>query len=134
MSELDLVLDHVTLSVHDMSRAKRFYKFALLPLELEIVADFIDDQVPVCGFGKGRKGSFWLAQDGQQSPSFHIAFRAPDRNSVRDFYHAALQAGGRDNGAPGIREIYHPAYYAAFVLDLEGHNIEAVTFEPEGAA
>jgi catechol 2,3-dioxygenase-like lactoylglutathione lyase family enzyme len=87
--------------------------------------------VAYAGFGIGRKGQLWIAADGPQTPSAHICFRAPFRQAVRDFHAAGLANGGTDNGAPGIREIYHPDYYAAFVRDPEGHNIEAVTFEPE---
>ncbi len=131
--ELRLVLDHISLSVADITKAKAFYLKALEPLGMELVGEFGADGegVAYAGFGIGRKGSLWLAEKGQQSPSTHICFRATSRAQVRAFHEAALAAGGTDNGAPGIREIYHPEYYAAFVLDPEGHNIEAVTFEPE---
>ena len=135
MNELDLQIDHLSLSVADLAAAKSFYTKALAPLGLEIVAEFSDEtRVPVCGYGIGRKGSFWLAQDGRQTPSAHIAFRAKTRSAVRAFYTAAIDAGGKDNGPPGIREIYHPEYYAAFTIDPEGHNIEAVTFAPENTS
>ncbi len=129
--ELDLTIDHVTLSVADLARAKRFYTAALAPLGLDPVREVSADvtgTVAYAGFGIGRKGTFWLAEKGQQTPDTHICFRADNRAAVRAFHAAALAAGATDHGAPGIREIYHPDYYAAFVLDPEGHNIEAVTF------
>ncbi len=134
MNELDLHIDHFTLSVANLAESKDFYKQALAPLGLSVVAEFADETiVPVCGFGVGRKGAFWLAEDGQQSPQAHFCFRAKSRAAVRAFHEAAIAAGGTCNGPPGSREIYHPSYYAAFVLDLEGHNAEAVTFEPENS-
>ncbi len=131
--ELKLTLDHVTLSVEDLPRARDFYRRLLEPIGLEIVAEVPASvaDVPVVGFGIGRKGAFWLAESGRQTPAFHVCFRAPSRAAVRAFHEAGMAAGGSDHGAPGIREEYHPAYYAAFVLDPEGHNVEAVCFEPE---
>ncbi|MFP6663465.1 MAG: VOC family protein [Deltaproteobacteria bacterium] len=134
MSDLNLMIDHVSLSVEDLGRAKAFYAQALAPIGLETVGEVSAEQsgtVALVGFGIGRKGSFWVAQRGRQSPAAHICFRAPTRAAVRAFYAAALAAGGEDNGAPGIRLEYHPAYYAAFVLSPEAHNIEAVCFEDE---
>ncbi len=137
MNELDLTIDHVTLSVADLDRAKAFYLAALAPVGLELVADVAAGEygpVAFAGFGIGRKGSLWLSERGQQTPSTHICFRAPTRAAVEAFYTTALAAGGKDNGPPGIREVYHPEYYAAFVFDPEGHNIEAVTFAGPGDA
>ncbi len=131
--ELNLVLDHVTLSVADLARAKDFYAAVLPAMGLEIVAELPAEIAGVAcvGFGRGRKGSFWVAERGQQSPAFHVCFRAESRQAVRAFHAAGLAAGGQDHGPPGVREVYHPAYYAAFLLDPEGHNVEAVCFEPE---
>ena len=134
MDELGLLIDHVTLSVADLGRARDFYRRALAPLGIEVVGEMTAEQsgsVGFVGFGRGRKGSLWVAESGRQTPSTHVCFRAKDRDAVRAFHAAALAAGGEDNGAPGIRERYHPAYYAAFALDPEGHNIEAVCFEAE---
>lgn len=134
MSELGLTIDHVTLSVADIDRAKAFYTAALAPIDLQPIADITAEMsgtVAYCGFGRSRKGTLWLAEKGRQTPPTHIAFRAPSREAVRRFHHAALAAGGTDHGAPGIREEYHSEYFGAFVLDPEGHNIEAVCFEPE---
>ncbi|MEQ8306973.1 MAG: VOC family protein [Hoeflea sp.] len=133
-NDLTMMLDHVSLSVADMERAKRFYSAVLATLGMEMVGEVTAAQsgsVAYAGFGIGRKGQLWIAEDGPQTPSAHICFRAPSRQAVRDFHAAGLANGGTDNGAPGIREIYHPEYFAAFVRDPEGHNIEAVTFEPE---
>lgn len=132
--ELALMLDHVTLSVGDLAGAKAFYRSALAPLGLGVVGEVSVEQsggVASVGFGVGRKGHLWIVEKGRQPPEAHICFRAQRRADVRAFYDGALAAGGKDNGPPGIREIYHSAYYAAFVTDPEGHNIEAVCFEPE---
>ncbi|WP_394688658.1 VOC family protein [Hoeflea sp.] len=133
-TELNMMIDHVSLSVADMGRAKGFYTAIFATLGMELVADVTAQQsgsVAYAGFGIGRKGQLWIGEDGQQTPSTHICFRAATRQAVRDFHAAGLANGGTDNGAPGIREIYHPEYYAAFITDPEGHNIEAVCFEPE---
>ena len=135
--ELTLTLDHITLSVADLARAKAFYKAALAPLGLEVVGEMTAEQsgsVDFVGFGIGRKGQLWVAANGQQTPATHICFRAASRAAVRAFHEAALAHGGADNGPPGIRELYHRDYYASFVTDPEGHNIEAVSFAPEDDA
>ncbi len=134
--ELALTIDHVSLSVEDLPRARAFYGQLLPTVGLELVAELpaAIAGVDCFAFGIGRKGTFWVAARGPQSPSFHCAFRASTRAAVRAFHAAGLAAGGTDHGPPGIREIYHPAYYAAFVRDPEGHNLEAVCFEPEGGA
>lgn len=131
--ELQLSLDHITLSVADLAGATAFYRAALAPLGLRVIAELgaeTTKTVAYAGLGRGRKGTFWLAESGQQTPPGHICFRAQSRADVAAFHAAGLAAGGVDNGPPGVREVYHPAYYAAFVVDPEGHNIEAVTFEP----
>lgn len=132
--DLRLVIDHITLSVADLGAAREFYSAALAPLGLDVVGEVSAEQsgsVSFVGYGIGRKGQLWIAEKGRQTPTCHIAFRTSSRQSVRDFYAAAVASGGSDNGPPGIREVYHSDYYAAFVLDPEGHNIEAVTFAPE---
>lgn len=131
--ELRLTVDHLSLSVADLDTAKAFYTAALAPLGLAHIADVPKAVAGAAasGFGIGRKGTLWIMQKGQQQPPAHICFRARTRAEVRAFHAAATAAGGADNGPPGVRHAYHEAYYAAFVIDPEGHNIEAVCFEPE---
>jgi catechol 2,3-dioxygenase-like lactoylglutathione lyase family enzyme len=121
------ILDHIGLGVTDAQRSKAFYTKALAPLGIGVIMEGHGH----VGMGKGRKPEFWFgAQDMAPSP-VHVAFAVEDRAQVRAFYAAALAAGGRDNGPPGVRAIYHPDYYGAFVLDPDGHNIEAVCHKPE---
>ena len=120
------MIDHLTLTASDYARSKAFYVSALAPLGYSLVKEFGDD---VAGFGIGSRLDFWLAnggKGGETRPVFHLAFVAETRAAVDLFYSAALAAGGRDNGAPGLRENHGPHYYAAFVLDPDGQNIEAV--------
>jgi catechol 2,3-dioxygenase-like lactoylglutathione lyase family enzyme len=134
MAELDLTIDHITLSVADLGRAKGFYSAALGPLGIALIAEVSAEasgDVAFAGYGLGRKGTLWLAARGKQTPPTHVCFRAKTRAAVRNFYEAALTAGGVDNGPPGPRTEYHDAYYAAFVLDPDGNNIEALCLEPE---
>lgn len=114
-------LDHVTLKVADFERAAAFYDAALAPLGLSRL--FGDDET-FAGYGAERP-FFWIGHDGRTGYA-HVAFTAADRGTVDAFHAAALAAGGRDHGAPGVRAHYHPAYYGAFVLDPDGNNIEAV--------
>ena len=117
------MLDHVTLGVSDIERSKAFYDQALRPLG---IARLYAEGVTASGYGAGRKAFFWIGlRDASQTGS-HVAFAAEDRNTVDRFHEAALAAGGRDNGLPGLRPRYHEDYYGAFVLDPDGHNIEAV--------
>jgi catechol 2,3-dioxygenase-like lactoylglutathione lyase family enzyme len=123
-------LDHITLTVSDYARAKAFYEKALAPLGIKPLMDFGQ----ACGFGH-EKPDFWIGagpssfQNPEQlrviTPT-HVAFAAANRAEVDAFYQAALAAGGKDYGAPGVRAHYHPDYYGAFVLDPDGHDIEAV--------
>jgi len=134
MIELNLMIDHVSLSVENLERAKAFYSKALSPLGLALVAELSAEQtgsVAMLGFGVGRKSSFWVAERGRQTPNAHICFRARSRAAVQAFHDAALRGGAQDHGGPGTRPKYHSAYYAAFVLSPEGHNIEAVCFKDE---
>ena len=114
-------LDHVTLKVADFARASAFYDLALKPLGL---SRLFGDDVNFAGYGLDRP-FFWIGR-GPSGGGSHVAFTVADRASVDAFHVGALAAGGRDNGAPGLRAHYHPSYYGAFVLDPDGHNIEAV--------
>jgi catechol 2,3-dioxygenase-like lactoylglutathione lyase family enzyme len=121
------MLDHIGLSVPDLKRALAFYDRALAPLGITRVMTFPDEGEPQgVGYGVGRKPFFWVSAHGPASGPIHVAFAAPDQATVRAFHAAALAAGGRDNGAPGLRAEYHPTYYGAFVLDPDGNNFEAV--------
>lgn len=118
------MIDHLTLSSAKYEASKNFYEAALAPLGYKLVKEFGND---VAGFGFGGHLDFWLANDRHTTqPVFHLAFAAETRAQVDEFYRAALAAGGRDNGGPGLREKYGPTYYAAFVHDPDGQNIEAV--------
>jgi catechol 2,3-dioxygenase-like lactoylglutathione lyase family enzyme len=127
-------IDHLGLSVADYGNAKRFYTAALAPLGLRLGREYrkaVTGDFDVGMFGPGGQSMLILAGGGKATPPVHLAFRAPDRASVDAFYKAAMTAGGTDNGPPGIRSHYHANYYAAFVLDPDGNNIEAVTHAPE---
>ncbi len=131
-----MIVDHVGFGVADYPRAKRFYTDALAPLGFTLVMEVSPEQneggkVWACGFGKDGKPEFWIGSDGKTTPPLHVAFVVDTRAAVRAFHEAALRAGGRDNGAPGLRPQYHPSYYGAFVFDLDGHNVEAVCHVPE---
>jgi catechol 2,3-dioxygenase-like lactoylglutathione lyase family enzyme len=123
-----MMLDHVGFNVSDYGRSKAFYEQALAPLGLALLMEPADG---VGGFGEGRKPFFWIETRGPALQSaIHVAFAVEDRATVDAFHAAALAAGGTDNGAPGVREIYHPHYYGAYVLDPDGNNIEAVCHKP----
>jgi catechol 2,3-dioxygenase-like lactoylglutathione lyase family enzyme len=130
-----MIIDHVGFGVSDYARAKAFYQEALAPLGITLVLEVGPHQTEgknsACGFGKAGKPEFWIGSDGKTTPPAHIAFVVDSRAEVRAFYDAALKAGGRSNGMPGLRPQYHPNYYGAFVRDLDGHNIEAVCHTPE---
>jgi catechol 2,3-dioxygenase-like lactoylglutathione lyase family enzyme len=122
------VFDHVGLNVRDYAASRAFYEQALAPLGWSVVMAF--DERKAVGFGTADKPDFWLFEREPHGTGTHVAFAAADRATVDAFHAAALAAGGRDNGGPGIREIYHPTYYGAFVLDADGNNIEAVCHAP----
>jgi catechol 2,3-dioxygenase-like lactoylglutathione lyase family enzyme len=124
------MIDHVGLSVSDYARSKAFYLAALAPLGYELVME-VTAAGPYAGFGVRNKPDFWIGKGTASTAGAHVAIAAPDRATVRAFYEAALAAGARDNGPPGLRPQYHPTYYGAFVLDPDGHNIEAVCHQPE---
>jgi len=120
----------MTLHVADYERSKSFYTAALKPLGYELLKEFGS----FAGFGSPSfKACFWL-RPGAPFPQFHFAFTAPTRAAVRAFHAAALAAGARDDGAPGLRPMYHPHYYGAFALDPDGYHIEAVCLTEGEAA
>ena len=127
------MIDHTGLNVSDYQKSKAFYLAALAPLGYQVVLELPSSILPHGGMGLGvpPKPDFWVAGGKPNVPPLHVAFRAQNRAQVDAFYKAALAAGGRDNGPPGPRAHYHPNYYGAFVLDPDGHNIEAVCHEPE---
>jgi catechol 2,3-dioxygenase-like lactoylglutathione lyase family enzyme len=126
------MIDHITFGVTDFARSTAFYDQAFAPLGvtrlLDVPAEHADG-VKVTGYGDDRPW-FWLAEENATTGMMHIALQAKSKSDVDAFHAAALRAGGRDNGPPGLRPHYHAAYYAAFVLDPDGHNIEAVCHAP----
>jgi catechol 2,3-dioxygenase-like lactoylglutathione lyase family enzyme len=119
--ERQVFVDHLTLAVRDLRRSRAFYEAALAPLEakaLEVGAEV--------AFGPPGSEDFTLAEGDPPSGPLHLAFVAAWRREVEQFHAAALEAGGKDNGPPGLRPRYHEGYYAAYVIDPDGHNVEAV--------
>ncbi len=123
------MLDHVTIGVTDLVRSRAFYDAALAPLGIHYMCG---EGAAFAGYGDGERAFFWLGERPAAQTGVHIAFAAPDRTVIDRFHAAALAAGGVDHGAPGPRPHYHPDYYGAFVLDPDGHNIEAVCHRPAG--
>jgi catechol 2,3-dioxygenase-like lactoylglutathione lyase family enzyme len=128
------MLDHIGFSVANFERSKAFYAKVLAPLGYGLVMEVTKAETggtyEGAGFGD-KKPYFWIGSGGALKGRLHVAFVAKDRKAVDEFYHVALAAGAKDNGAPGLRPHYHPNYYGAFVLDPDGHNIEAVNHLPE---
>lgn len=128
------MIDHTGVAVSDYTKSKAFYIAAFAPLGYTLLAEIpasVTGHADVAGFGEAPKPDFWISSGTANKPPIHIAFRVSSRATVDAFYKAALAAGGQDNGAPGIRPHYHPNYYGAFVLDPDGHNIEAVCHSSE---
>ena len=129
------MLDHVGLAVSDAERSKRFYEQALAPLGIGLIMSVPPEKTEAGGtahgFGSDGKPYFWIGDKERVGEGTHVAFVAATRAHVDACYQAALAAGGRDNGAPGLRPHYHPDYYAAFVHDPDGINVEAVCHKPE---
>ena len=121
------MLDHIIISVGDYQASKAFYESALAPLEYHLVMEFGE----AGGFGILEKPDFFIKEGEPVTPPIHVAFTTRDRDTVDAFHAAALAAGGTDNGEPGLRPDYHPNYYGAFILDPDGHNIEAVCHRAE---
>jgi catechol 2,3-dioxygenase-like lactoylglutathione lyase family enzyme len=135
------MIDHMGICPSDIERARRFYDAALRPLGISNVMEVAAEQsggYHGIGYGAGLKPVFWLSHDKRRAISLakitvgvHVAFTANSRAAVDAFYAAAMAEGGTDNGPPGLRPHYHPAYYAAFVIDPDGVNVEAVCHKPE---
>ena len=123
------MIDHTGVNVSDFKISKDFYSKALAPIGYSLLLEIpksVTGYADVAGFGVAPKPDFWIASGKPNDPPIHIAFRVDTRTLVDSFYKAAMAAGGRDNGGPGVRPHYHPNYYGAFVLDPDGHNVEAV--------
>ncbi len=128
------MLDHIGLVVSNVERARVFFDAALAPLGMSRLIDLpkeVTGHEPVYGYGAGGKPDFWISQGASPTAGLHVAFVAPTRADVDAFYAAAMKAGARDNGGPGLRPHYHPNYYGAFVFDFDGHNVEAVCHAPQ---
>jgi catechol 2,3-dioxygenase-like lactoylglutathione lyase family enzyme len=125
MAERRVVIDHLTIGVRDLERSRAFYRAALAPLGFEERGPWSDEQREIA-FGAEGADDFAISPEYEPGGQLHIAFSADSREAVQAFHEAALAAGGEDNGAPGERPEYAPGYYGAFVLDPDGHNVEAV--------
>jgi catechol 2,3-dioxygenase-like lactoylglutathione lyase family enzyme len=127
------MIDHTGVAVSDFEKSRAFYSAALQPIGYERLLEFsaaVTGSVDVAGFGEAPKPDFWINRGAPNKPPLHVAFRVSRRALVDAFYSAAIAAGGRSNGAPGVRPHYHANYYGAFVLDPDDHNIEVVCHEP----
>jgi len=122
------MFDHVVFGVSDYAASKAFFQKALEPLGVTVA---VEGPLGIELSAEGGNVSLCLFQAREKPAFLHLAFKADNRRQVEAFYHAALAAGGKDNGAPGLRPQYHAHYYAAFVIGPDGHNIEAVCHQPE---
>ncbi len=124
-----MTLDHIGFAVKDFKLSRKFYVNALAPLGITVVMEGENWAM----MGKNGKGAFWFGTYGQTPGPIHLAFEAEGRKQVKAFHLTATNLGAKDNGAPGLRPQYHPNYYAAFVIDPNGHNLEAVChhYEPQ---
>lgn len=129
------MIDHVGFAVNDAESSRHFYERALAPIGISLIMSVTPEQTEsggtAHGFGSDGKPYFWVGDNERVGEGTHVAFEAASRAEVDAFYQAALAAGGKDNGGPGIRPHYHPNYYAAFVFDPDGINVEAVCHRPE---
>ncbi|WP_454831362.1 VOC family protein [Pseudoxanthomonas wuyuanensis] len=128
------MIDHMGFEVTDYARSRTFYMQVLAPLGYDVVMEVTREMTggyEGCGFGPPSRPHFWVGKgNGRPSQSTHVAFVAQSRSQVDAFHAAAIATGAQDNGAPGLRPHYHPNYYGAFVIDPDGHNIEAVCHAP----
>ena len=129
------MIDHMGIAVSDIERSRKFYEAALgalgMSVNMEVGSDQIESGGTALGFGAGDEKIFWIADQERPGEGTHVAFRVERREQVDAFHAAGVKARGRDNGAPGLRPHYEPDYYAAFVLDPDGANIEAVCYAEE---
>lgn len=128
------MIDHTGVIVSDFALSKAFYVRALEPIGYAVLKEFsaaMTGHTDIAGLGENQKPDFWIIQGTPNKPPIHVAFCVRNRAAVDAFYKAAITAGAVDNGPPGLRPQYHPNYYGAFVLDPDGHNIEAVCHQPE---
>ena len=131
------MIDHIGFPVADFERSKAFYQSVLAPLGFALVMEASVEQTGAgahAGFGSEHKPSFWISSGQPLTGTLHVCLQARSRADVDAFHAAALAAGASDNGSPGLRPHYHPNYYGAFVLDPDGHNIEAVCHLPQEAS
>lgn len=131
------MIDHIGVAISDLARSRAFYARALAPLGIvelmEVGPELTEAGGTAVGYGANGKPFFWIGDNERVGQGTHVAFSVADRATVDAFHAAALAAGGTDHGAPGPRPHYHPDYYAAFVLDPDGINVEAVCHAPAGA-
>ena len=128
------MIDHTGVVASNFTKSKEFYSKALSAIGYSLIMELpasVTGNTDVAGFGEPLKPDFWVSKGSPNNPPVHVAFRVRTRAQVDAFFKAAIAAGGRDNGQPGLRPHYHPSYYGAFVLDPDGHNIEAVCHSPE---
>ena len=131
------MIDHLSTYATDFSATKAFYEAALAKLAFFVQAEMTFESDPdrpgrrACAFGPDGRPVFWVIEVREAASPRHVAFSASDRKSVDEFHLAGLGAGGRDNGAPGLRPIYHANYYGGFLIDPDGNNVEAVCHTPE---
>jgi catechol 2,3-dioxygenase-like lactoylglutathione lyase family enzyme len=127
------MIDHIGVAVADMDRAKAFYTSALESIGIGVIMEVSPEETGAeahAGFGADGKAFFWIGTGLKPKGGTHVAFAVKTRAEVDAFHRAAIAAGGRDNGPPGVRPEYHPNYYGAFVFDPDGNNIEAVCHKP----
>jgi len=123
------MIDHIAVQVSDLKRSLEFYDSALAPLDYKRLMESPQENrqgVLIFGWDDSIETDFWISEGLRNEPRLHIVFRADSRDQVDQFHRAALAAGGKDNGKPNLRPEYHKNYYGAFILDPDGHNIEAV--------
>jgi hypothetical protein len=122
------MIGHAVMRVQDLKKSRRVHEAALQPLGYGVVREFPG----FAGLGASDKPELWIGRDDTVTKGVHLALASRDRKAVDAFHAAALKTGGKDHGAPGLRAHPHPHYYGAFILDLEGNNIEAVCHDPKG--